>query len=120
MPFKMLFRKSDVTESGDALRAEIAKWEAIVQGTGRDDGPVNSPLCIAFLKSDDTCFGCPVQKRTGRHSCDGTPYEAWTAALKPEDVKKAAKAELEFLKSLLPQPADRIEVNGRRWPTPAP
>jgi hypothetical protein len=86
-----------------ALQGSVAKWQAIVNGAGHDDGPLNEPLCRAFLKDTDDCTGCPVKKRTGRDSCDGTPYEAWTVAITAEDMAKVAHVQLAFLQSLQPQ-----------------
>ena len=67
------------------------------------------------------CHDCPVRLRTRRDECVGTPYDGWRRALEkvatynpyePASVNidgkrdptlvRAAKAELRFLKSLLP------------------
>lgn len=87
-----------------ALKGSIAKWEAIVAGTGREDGPNNCPLCKMFYFKVD-CKGCPVRERTGKEACQGTPYEdfvrarnrGWSGVMADE-----AQHELDFLKSLLP------------------
>jgi hypothetical protein len=96
-----------------ALRGSIKKWEAIVAGTGVDQGTDNCPLCEEFF--DDWCKGCPVNDASG-NSCNGTPYEAWEEAhydpgiyfndrtIKDDDSAIAAVLELEFLRSLLPGP----------------
>ena len=100
-------------ETRKALEGSIAKWQAIVDGTGENQGPQNCPLCWMFR--DDECRGCPVRERSGRHYCYGTPYTSFEdldiAALEcqDDDVRKAllvqrgvaAQAELDFLKSLL-------------------
>lgn len=98
-----------------ALKGSIRKWEKIVQGKGIDDGIANCPLCHVFYDND--CKGCPVRKKTGYWCCIGSPHEeweGWTPGL-PEnesggydftgypEAKKAARAELRFLKSLLPK-----------------
>lgn len=31
-----------------ALQGSIAKWQAIVDGTGTEQGPANCPLCLKF------------------------------------------------------------------------
>lgn len=91
-----------------ALKGSIAKWEAIVAGTERDDGPDNCPLCQLFNKHPfGECDGCPVAESVGLSGCDGTPYQAWDElgcdrAETPNAVA-AARAELRFLKSLLPR-----------------
>jgi hypothetical protein len=95
-----------------AVDGSIVKWEAIVAGTGADDGGRNCPLCAMFLMPDG-CGECPVSQRTGRSFCQGSPYTLWgklhpgelwslQTADTPEQLA-AAKAMLEFLKSLLPQ-----------------
>lgn len=103
-----------------ALQGSIAKWQAIVDGTGVDKGIKNCPLCLLF-NNDDTfiahvCVGCPVMERTGKRFCRDTPHEKWVANCKPSDELnvwvpggerglEAARAELDFLKSLLPEGA---------------
>jgi hypothetical protein len=88
-----------------ALRGSIAKWEAIVAGTGTDRGAENCPLCHLFIK--DGCQGCPVLERSKQSGCKGTPYEDYIHAYYYEDRKsrmiEGAKAELAFLRSLLPE-----------------
>ncbi len=83
-----------------ALRGSIAKWWAIVDGTGRDKGPSNCPLCGLFYR--DNCVGCPVREAAGDDLCCGTPYEEWADAVTDEARAEAAQAELAFLVSLLP------------------
>lgn len=81
----------------EALKGSVAKWEAIVAGTGEDHGQMNCPLCYVFIIGD--CEGCPVMAATGKRFCAGTPYEAYYESAKRSD----AADELAFLKSLLPQ-----------------
>lgn len=83
-----------------ALKGSIAKWEAIVDGTGEDDGPENCPLCQLFHGKPNYCKGCPVQERTGMHSCMDTPYERYAT---DSETDETAQEELDFLKSLLPE-----------------
>jgi hypothetical protein len=106
-----------------ALRGSIAKWQAIVEGIGRDHGVMNCPLCEMFYdgKTNDEgfpqdCVGCPVYHQTGEDNCVGTPYEKWSRLSRlemqsltsgywpktPEQLM-AAHAELKFLISLLPK-----------------
>jgi hypothetical protein len=80
-----------------ALKGSIAKWEAIVAGTGHDNGGDNCPLCKMFLYKE--CHGCPVNEETGRKFCHGSPYEKWNEY----HSVGHAQAELAFLKSLLPE-----------------
>lgn len=91
-----------------ALKGSIAKWEAIVAGTGEDKCSNNCPLCQMCGRD---CIGCPVMDKTGREGCANTPWEKWDAefgfysdkrmADTPER-KRLAQAELDFLRSLLP------------------
>lgn len=89
-----------------ALKGSIAKWEAIVAGTGQDEGAANCPLCALFShfvnpEAQRGCKGCPVQEETGLSGCDGSPYEECDEDR--DDFKEMAAAELAFLKSLLPE-----------------
>lgn len=103
-------------ETLEALKGSIAKWEAIVAGTGADHGAADCSLCIAF--PDNYCKGCPVSSQTGRRGCRGTPFDDWADLEEPDvviskDDKKAvsqrakdiAQREVDFLKSLLPRQA---------------
>lgn len=106
------------SKSLDALRGSIAKWEAIVAGTGHDVGTTNCPLCVLYYESDEDkdgktiyCTRCPVYHETEYDGCQKTPYDKWAQvssntlprmADNPERLA-AAQAELSFLRSLLPQ-----------------
>jgi hypothetical protein len=93
-------------ETLEALKGSIAKWEAIVDGTGYDAGAINCPLCKVFRRvtaDGAKCGACPVKARSGFHGCKGTPYEDVERAREPMDEAAAALAELNFLKSLLPE-----------------
>jgi hypothetical protein len=101
------------TETLEALRGSIRKWERVVaEGT---DGTLwkDCPLCLMFW--DDDCHGCPVMKATGMSACRGSPFAAYDDARESyfatvdgahvgsdPAVVAAAQAELDFLKSLLP------------------
>lgn len=88
----------------EALHGSIAKWEAIVAGTGKDHGCENCPLCILFDEPD--CGDCPVKQRTGRPFCEGSPYAVYGAYGTAGKTKENAQAELDFLRSLLPTTFD--------------
>ncbi|HYF29434.1 MAG TPA: hypothetical protein VEA36_03680 [Candidatus Paceibacterota bacterium] len=110
----------------EALKGSIAKWEAIVAGTGDEKGVNNCPLCQLFNGPSEEanlgCKGCPVADASGDTGCLNTPYEHWTEA--PDLIKSPdggymiggigsrilAQAELNFLRSLLP--ASAIEAEG--------
>ena len=101
-----------------ALNGSIKKWEEIVKSTdAEDNGTANCPLCITF--SD--CNDCPVGNLTRSNyssGCQTTPYENWESH--QQDVHEGtyppltrikgcrkclqiAKAELNFLRGLLPK-----------------
>lgn len=100
----------------NALNGSIAKWKAIVGGAGTDQGPDNCPLCKLY--HDNGCTNCPVSKivlddfcrRTSyidwyRHHVNNHPYDGYGCIphLDCPDCLRLAQAELDFLKSLLPQ-----------------
>lgn len=113
----------------EALKGSIKKWEGIVAGTGEDRGIENCPLCQVFYapfidrpdnetledlrkRLSQACVGCPVYQSTGLQSCEDTPYDDhvnWDdfgdGESKYATKQDAAIAELEFLKSLLPEEA---------------
>lgn len=88
-----------------ALRGSIAKWRAIVEGTGEDGGIYNCPLCLKFNvpmpAKNLGCNGCPVFLATGQDSCSGTPYDEYSSD--EGDTRELAQVELDFLISLLPE-----------------
>lgn len=88
-----------------ALRGSIAKWQAIVDGTGEDHGTANCPLCAMFYAGRDDCAGCPVRAHTGQPNCEDTPYMDYIEAVEQSDADRVARAELAFLTSLLPDAA---------------
>ena len=94
-----------MTTPNKALEESIAKWESIASGDNKElPGSYNCPLCAAYL-DDDTCFNCPVYKRTGKHLCRGTPYslaidKRCEFGAHSKEYLDAAQLEVEFLKSL--------------------
>ena len=91
----------------NALKGSIKKWEGVVKGTVKDEGPDNCPLCQRF-QTHDGCAGCPVSIKTKEDWCLGSPYydyvELEDSALPDEKaISLAAKKELAFLKRLLPR-----------------
>lgn len=75
----------------DALKGSIAKWEAIVAGTGEDLGAENCPLCALFLRNSkdrsNDCKRCPVKIKTGLRYCKNTPYIKYFASGSKTDAK---------------------------------
>jgi hypothetical protein len=104
----------------EALKASIEKWERNAVAKFLRETTIaawDCPLCQLFvLKSDSHgCEGCPVAEKAGRDLCNGSPWEqAYDARLQwMEDeangaaFHEAARAEVAFLKSLLPTDAER-------------
>jgi hypothetical protein len=96
----------------EALKASIRHWEENVAAETPDAASVSATrcsLCTAF--PDEGCTGCPVRERTGQSECVDTPYYDAQPALwdwrhnqgSRERFRTAAQAELDFLKSLLPE-----------------
>ena len=86
-----------------ALKGSIEKWEEVVARAGEDRGSPPCPLCTLFLRND-RCYGCPVMEKTHEHGCYGTPYISFCQdSGRGTKNKEYAKAELKFLKSLLPK-----------------
>lgn len=106
-----------------ALRASIEKWRGYATTTPMEDIRLtisSCPLCVLYRLKSPYCRGCPVFEKTGEACCCGTPFEAaeaahdeWYFAILEERemqsdeaaFRAAAKAEFEFLESLLPEPA---------------
>lgn len=94
-----------------ALKGSIEKWEKIVAGKGKDRGTENCPLCKLFWAQKQTCQYCPVERISKRGCCENTPYDAWNVwkentekdRVVDKQSKQLAQAELDFLKSLLPE-----------------
>ena len=102
-----------------ALLESIAKWEENAIAEAPEDvriGARDCPLCTMFLNPFNKvhCFGCPVVEQTSATSCSRTPYsKAFRSYLLWDDDPKsetprtafheAARAEVDFLKSLLPK-----------------
>lgn len=104
-----------------ALKASIQHWRENEAAESSDDVSVwgdDCALCDLFVRPHDSCKGCPVAKRTGKAQCDGSPWGAardefkkwrWVAQDSPratearDAFRAAARAEREFLESLLPE-----------------
>lgn len=100
-----------------ALNQSIEKWERNAVAETPDDYAVrvkDCPLCDIFFRGG--CRGCPVMAATGESGCGGSPYRAAVrACYRWEDADTAlrdaahaaARAEVAFLRSLLPEGEDR-------------
>lgn len=103
-----------------ALRGSIDKWRAIEERRGTNYASTNCPLCRMFMGTDlryssGDCAGCPVMLRTGVSGCRSTPYhhnDQVRVAQQPhtftDEQVAAARAEREFLESLLPPEGDSV------------
>ena len=102
-----------------ALKASIVKWEKNTKAETPDKyliGYVDCPLCDLYWHND--CNGCPISQKTKKSYCSSTPYQKCNDHLddwdhqfaRGEDYAKAkrlaiaaARREIKFLKSLLPE-----------------
>jgi hypothetical protein len=96
-----------------ALKKSIEHWTRLAEGKRQPNeltGPEHCALCGLFLEKDKHgkfCTGCPVKTETGHDTCYGTPYAAAESAgqdfgFDSLKFRRAARKELNFLKSLLP------------------
>ena len=98
----------------EALEKSIEHWKRLSTGNrlpGEGIGPNNCALCGMFFEK--SCRGCPVKEKTSKDSCMGTPYDQVSViysnrksdfdVYKSEEFLAAAKRELSFLESLLPE-----------------
>lgn len=93
-------------ETLKALKASIAKWRKLENGSNLNVGPDYCPLCSLYYHKKD-CNGCPVAVATKRSRCIGTPYSGYLAvadAYGPysERTLEVAQDMRVFLQSLLP------------------
>ena len=98
-----------------ALRQSIEKWERNAVAETPDDYATSVGSCaLCCLFWENRCRGCPVTDATGGVRCDWTPYWVANAARSEwsdcpsnltlrDAAHAAARAEVEFLRSLLPE-----------------
>ena len=98
-----------MTESTlEALNKSIDKWERLASNGYDEETRITAkecPLCRRFRKNGVLrCWLCPVYEKTKRSLCQGTPYEDAVLFLhyKRDDFRRAARDEVDFLRSLLP------------------
>ena len=101
--------------SGFMRNSESTRYApGIVEEGKKDMGTSNCPLCGLFhirctpIKINKCCEGCPVMERTGESGCFNTPYKKYIITIDKHRRShplaiEAAKEELEFLRSLLPE-----------------
>ena len=95
-------------ETLTALMGSIEKWKNVAKGDWANMGEANCPLCKLFA-GGNACKGCPVSRHTRVGDCFDTPYydfvkvaDEYGFARTPE-AKAAARKEVRFLQSLLPE-----------------
>ena len=112
----------------EALKDSIEHWRELENAPFEHAtfriGPSNCALCKLYHRRytapddefADTCVGCPVSYNTKQDFCQGSPYDdasrvihhpmSWeTYEERVAAWPQAAKAEREFLESLLPKEA---------------
>jgi len=98
-----------IPETERALRESIKHWQENAKAKSMNDvsvSPRSCALCQLFFDQFSQCAGCPIVDETGTTLCAKTPYEQAAAARRAENLttfQKAARAEVKFLKSLLPK-----------------
>ena len=98
-----------------ALKESIAHWEDNFADPSKANIAGSAcALCALYFKAKtggNACDGCPIKEFTGQQYCIGTPYtscsdcepsERYVSDEELETFQEAIKAELEFLRSLLP------------------
>ena len=112
-----------IRETLEALQDSIDHWQRMRDdpiGSGDRPFAKSCALCQIFIfaeEVDEHCVGCPVANKTGNPDCEETPYYETVAPFNHVRVlgekhplyakalkawQEAADAELEFLRSLLP------------------
>jgi hypothetical protein len=94
-----------------ALKESIAKWEERAAGDHHGKlGLSNCPLCELFHPNCKS--GCPVAQKTGDYYCIGSPYHTYNC----DRTDLNARAELDFLKSLLPvEEREEVKPKAFNW-----
>lgn len=106
-------------ETLTALKASIAHHEENLNAETPGEVKLGAwccALCAIYREiavGAVQCNGCPVKERTGCHGCEESPYtQLWDAFMEwneapSADTKSAflaaCRAEIEFLRSLLPE-----------------
>lgn len=110
-------------ETRKAIEESIVKWKK----KASEENPMNikistseCPLCQLFnndyTEEGNECLSCPIFEETGYDYCEATPCDKatlhlhdWRFSQSKEEIetykqefREAAKKEIEFLKSLLP------------------
>ena len=84
-----------------ALKESIEHWERLKTGEDTNVGSDSCALCN-YTRGDGltvNCDKCPIMRKTGHDSCDGTPYNDYYFNRTTENAQRM----IDFLKSLLPE-----------------
>lgn len=92
-----------LNEGEDLLDLSIEKWQDIVMGKGRDEGPDNCALCYFHRELNPpqdkdkyfSCDRCVIFQDTCKVSCHGTPYARY--AMRPYERTDEAEEMLAYL-----------------------
>ena len=91
----------------EALFESIQHWKRIVKGEEASEGTRSCALCQNYHGND--CIGCPVYQETKDTCCTRTPYDTFVVVTPGSNTgrwaetkksRKAARKELQFLKSI--------------------
>lgn len=115
-----------------ALLDSIAHWQDVVDDpVNTKTGPHDCALCEVFNNdfrgAGTECQGCPVMEKTGKSFCKGSPYGTFAGRrmdfgkngiegcfrVTVDDLRLAARNELEFLQDLLPEDEVYVTVETR-------
>lgn len=109
----------------EALLISIAKWTILSKDPSfqSDGGADTCGYCMYYKMRESVstvpaCGRCPIYRRTKQINCLDTPYLDWAIQNEPnvngnEKRKlKAAKKELDFLKSFLTKNKKRVKQSG--------
>lgn len=99
-------------ETRKALEQSIEHWEHNLSvGVIKADIYADAcSLCFIF-RDDHACRGCPVMEETGIPECVGSPWvDCRNARVRGNaaDFALAARLEIQFLKSLLPEETNNV------------
>jgi hypothetical protein len=119
MSCEQTIMKTMPTKTLKALKASIRHWERMRKDPSSEKPTAdNCSLCMLFnsykTEGELRCVGCPVSEFANAELCLNTPFQsahdAYAYARELRDSKaplaawrKAAAAEIKFLKSLLPK-----------------
>lgn len=108
----------------DALLCSIKKWEQLASATDkeleeREEDYSIGEMCALCEKSGfPNCSSCIIYKKTNKFRCAYTPFQEANNHRSNGDwpaFRQAAQEEVEFLKSLLPDVEQLIEIDSKKY-----